>query len=239
MSLQPTRPKAPRVHVYTRGEDDAYSGERTLIPGASGQLEVLTEYPERYADNSPIAVVCHPHPLYGGTMANKVVHILSDAFIEMGVPTLRFNFRGVGKSEGRFDAGKGEGNDLLAAISWFRERHPNAPLWLAGFSFGAYVAACMHRESAAERLLLVAPPVTLFDFADCQRVDIPWVVVQGGKDEIINPQAVAEWVQRQPSPPVFRWLPEADHFFHGRLNRLRDIVKRQWSAALPEVLLAE
>lgn len=224
------RPQPPRgLHIYTRGEEDAYSGEHALIPGAVGLLEALTEYPQHYQDSTPIAVVCHPHPLHGGSMANKVVHILSDTFVEMGLPTLRFNFRGVGKSEGRFDAGIGEGSDLMAAIQWFRARHPQSALWLAGFSFGAYVAARMHREAGAERLLLVAPPVTLFDFKTCHNVDIPWMVVQGGKDKIIDPLAVANWVQHQPAAPVFRWLPEADHFFHGRLNRLRDIVKAQWT----------
>lgn len=223
------RAKAPRgLHLYTRQEEDAYTGEHTLIPGAEGMLEALTEYPSGYQPGQPVAVICHPHPLYGGSMANKVVHILSDAFVELGLPTLRFNFRGVGKSEGRFAAGIGESDDLLAAVAWFRARHPSATLWLAGFSFGSYVAARVHRQAGAERLLLVAPPVTLFDFTEFHKIDVPWMVVQGGKDEIINPQAVANWVQHQPHPPQFYWMPEADHFFHGRLNRLRDIIKSRW-----------
>jgi len=192
---------------------------------------VLTSCPECYVGTKPIVVICHPHPLYGGSLKNKVVHILAETFNDMGMLSVSFNFRGVGRSEGRFDEGRGETDDLLAVVKFFRERHPEAPVWLAGFSFGAFVAMRGQREAGAERLLLVAPPVSMFDFADIPEPEIPWMVVQGGRDEIIDPMAVSHWVHDRPNRPLYRWMADADHFFHGRLNRLRDSVMAQWGDA--------
>lgn len=222
------------LHLYDGLEEDFYAGEQ-LIPGPAGDIEALIEYPLDYRKGRPVAVICHPHPLYGGSMANKVVHILSDTFLEMGLPTLRFNFRGVGKSRGRFDKGDGESQDLLAVIEWFRARNQQPPVWLAGFSFGAYVATRAHaRAPGVERLLLVAPPVSMFDFSLTGQVELPSIVIQGGKDEVIDPLAVSHWVHSQPRKPRYYWLSDADHFFHGRLNRIRDLVKTGWQeAAVP------
>ncbi|SCZ61371.1 alpha/beta hydrolase [Thiohalomonas denitrificans] len=216
-------------HLYDGLEEDVCSGEELLIDGPAGPLEVLTSCPDCYEDTRPIAVICHPHPLYGGSMKNKVVHILSETFNDMGLLSVTFNFRGVGKSEGRFDHGRGETGDMLAVVRYFRERYPRAPLWLAGFSFGAYVAVRGHREAGAERLLLVAPPVNMFDFSDVPTVEVPWMVVQGGRDDITEPRQVSKWVHDQPARPEYRWMADADHFFHGRLNRLRDAVMNRWS----------
>jgi len=215
-------------HLYDGLEEELCTGEELLIPGPAGAIEVLTSCPDCYEGNRPIAVVCHPHPLYGGSMKNKVVHILTQTFNDMGLLSVTFNFRGVGKSGGRFDHGRGEGDDLAAVVEFFRLRHPQAPLWLAGFSFGAYVATRSHVATGAERLLLVAPPVTMFDFAPLPPVCIPWMVVQGGQDEIIAPPAVSAWVSAQRQRPDYRWMADADHFFHGRLNRLRDAVMTGW-----------
>ncbi len=218
-------------HLYDGLEEDLCTGEELLIPGPTGNIEVLTSCPECYTEERPIAVVCHPHPLYGGSMRNKVVHILAETFNSMGLLSVTFNFRGVEKSSGRYAKGIGETEDLRAVVDYFRQRHPKAPLWLAGFSFGAYVALRGHQEVEAARLLLVAPPVTLFDFADLPEVNIPWMVIQGGKDEIIEPELVSRWVSGREHRPVFRWMADADHFFHGRLNRIRDTVMSQWGEA--------
>ncbi len=218
-------------HLYDGMEEDVCTGEELLVPGPAGPIEVLTSCPECYEGSRPLAVICHPHPLYGGSMKNKVVHILAETFNDMGLLSVTFNFRGVGKSTGRFDQGRGESEDLLAVVRYFRERHPKAPVWLAGFSFGAYVALRTHRLVGAERLLLVAPPVTMFDFGELPEVEIPWMVVQGGKDDIIAPLEVSKWVHNRPQRPDYRWMADADHFFHGRLNRLREAVMNRWSDA--------
>jgi len=199
-----------------------------LLEGGAGQIDALIAYPEEFQAGGPIAVICHPHPLYGGTMGNKVVHMIAASFKQLGVATLRFNFRGVGESQGRFDEGRGESDDLLALADWFRGRHPGSELWLAGFSFGAYVAARACQAIEPERLLLVAPPVTMFDFTSLPPIEVPYMVVQGGEDEIIQPEAVGAWVVAQRKRPIYHWLADTGHFFHGRLNHLRDTIVRSW-----------
>ena len=198
--------------------------EKLLIPGPAGQLEAELNVPEAYETGGPVAIVCHPHSLYGGSLRNKVVHILADTFTDMGLPTLRFNFRGVGKSEGKFDQGRGEQDDLGSVVAWLQARYEGAPLWLAGFSFGAYVAYRAHRAVEPERLLLVAPPVSLFAFGVPEPMTIPWIVIQGSEDEIVPAKEVENWVAAQPNPPEFHLMQDASHFFHGRLNDLRNLL---------------
>jgi hypothetical protein len=216
------------LHLYDGLQDEPCTGENFLIPGPVGVLEALISCPEQHRSGDPIAVICHPHPLYGGSMANKVVHSLANTFNDLGVATLRFNFRGVGHSEGVFNRGVGEREDLLAAIDWMRLRHPDSPLWLAGFSFGAFVAFTAHEQAGADRLLLVAPPVAMFDFGDIDQVQIPWMVIQGGKDDVSSPEKVSSWVSRQRKKPIYHWMGDADHFFHGRLNRIKEAVADTW-----------
>ena len=199
-----------------------------LIQGPAGQLELQLNYAGECPGSRPLAVICHPHPLYGGSLTNKVVHMVGRAVNDLGLATVRFNFRGVGKSEGQFDDGRGETDDLQAVVSWAREQHPDSPLWLAGFSFGAYIALKGHKRVNAEKLLLVAPPVTLYDLGDVPSVDIPWWVIQGGQDEVIDPQAVDNWVKQHPTPPIYEWYEPGSHFFHGQLNYLRDFVSQAW-----------
>lgn len=192
-----------------------------IIEGNIGDIEI------RYHDghhDKPIAVVCHPHPLHGGSMDNKVVHTLIKAFAELGLSTLRFNFRGVGHTAGEYDKGRGEAEDLKVVCQWFRKRHPQRPLWLAGFSFGSYVALSAHQEVNAEKLCLVAPPVSLYDFSRLPQVKIPWMVVQGGQDEVIDPGAVAEWLESASPRPYVVWFKEAGHFFHGGLIQLKSAI---------------
>ncbi len=215
-------------HLYDGLEEGPCIGEELLLKGPAGNIEASTSYPATMAKDFAVAVICHPHPLYGGSMANKVVHTLSEAFNGMGVPTLRFNFRGVGRSEGEYGQGIGEAEDLVAVSRWLQKRHPAAPLWLSGFSFGAYVVMRAQARLESSRLLLVAPPVSLFEFESLPPVAVPWFVIQGGRDEIVDPKVVQEWVRRQPRRPLFRLMGDADHFFHGRMNQLRRAVEQAW-----------
>ena len=200
-----------------------------IINGPAGQLEILAEEPEVLLESVPVAIICHPHPLYGGTMQNKVVHTIAKVCNDLGVPAIRFNFRGVGKSEGHFEHGLGEQQDCLAVANWARQQYPNRPIWLAGFSFGSFVAYQSFKAIDAKRLLLVAPPVGLFEFQAMDEITIPWCVVQGKEDEITPPKSVELWVKSQASPPKFYYLEEVSHFFHGKLNLLREIVSENWS----------
>lgn len=199
-----------------------------IINGPAGNLELLVEEPENISANSPIAIICHPHPLYGGTMHNKVVHTLAKSCLELGIPAIRFNFRGVGKSEGHFEHGLGEQQDCIAVASWARLLYPNRSIWLAGFSFGSFVAYQSFTEIKAERLLLVAPAVGLFEFQQMDKIGIPWCVIQGKEDEITPPESVEAWVNRQTTPPKFFYLDDVSHFFHGKLILLRELVTDIW-----------
>ncbi len=202
------------------------SGEALTIAGPAGELEARLERP----DGEPRfrALICHPHPLFGGTMDNKVVTTLARACRQAGGVALRFNFRGVGASQGAFDDGGGETEDLIAAEAWLREQWPQAPLWLAGFSFGSYVAARGARvladnDSPAVHLFLVAPPVHHLDFDSVEQTRCPVTLVQSDDDEVVPAQRVLEWAQRTPLNPDVIRLPEAGHFFHGHLGELREI----------------
>jgi len=202
-----------------------------IIDGPAGNLELLLDEPKHQPEdssNGPIAIICHPHPLYGGTMQNKVVHILAKTCVEQGMPAIRFNFRGVGKSEGHFEHGLGEQQDCIAVATWVRQQYPNRPIWLAGFSFGSFVAYQSFVEIKAERLLLVAPAVGLFQFQQMDDINIPWCVIQGKEDEITPPESVEDWVDSQLVAPKFYYLDGVSHFFHGKLNLLRKLVLEAW-----------
>jgi alpha/beta superfamily hydrolase len=182
------------------------------IAGPVGALEALLEDPQ-LAAGAGFGVVCHPHPLHGGTMQNKVVHTLARALQEQGLPTLRFNYRGVGQSEGTYDEGRGECDDALA------------PLVLAGFSFGAIVALRAAPQAHPIRLIMVAPPVSRVPFADITPPSCPWLIVQGDADELVDYREVQAWAARFTPSPSLRLLAGVDHFFHGRLHELRDAVR--------------
>lgn len=216
------------LHLYDGLEDKPRSGENFLIQGPAGVLEALMSHPAQ-GDIRAVGIICHPHPLYGGSMSNKVVTIVSKTFNGLGLPTLRFNFRGVGHSQGCFDRGQGEVQDVLAVSEWIKTRYPGVPVWLAGFSFGAYVAYKSCQPLGAERLLLIAPPVARFDFPELAPINIPWMVIQGGKDDVVEPEKVSQWVQKQRHRPSYQWFDDAGHFFHGRLNKIRDVIKQEWA----------
>jgi hypothetical protein len=196
---------------------------RATLAGPAGAIEALIETPRRTPLKS-FGVVCHPHSLFGGTLQNKVVHTLARSFQELGAPTIRFNFRGVGESAGSFAEGSGETLDALAVIAEGRRRWPGAALWLAGFSFGGAVAFRAAERAAAELLVTVAPAVRLIDVSGVKVPDCPWLIVQGDADELVEPAAVVEWAARRLPAPTVKLLPGVGHFFHGRLRELASMV---------------
>ncbi len=211
----------PRFHPPTP--------QRVTIAGPAGSLEAILEEPvldEPSASSQRFAVVCHPHPQGGGTMDNKVVHTLARTLQELGLSTVRFNYRGVGRSEGTFADGIGETQDAVAVIDWGRRRWPEAELWLVGFSFGSHVALRAGLERETARMITVAPPVQGFDFASFVAPRCPWLVVQGDADELVDCRQVVEWTRTlQPAPEV-RILSGVGHFFHGRLHELKEVVRQ-------------
>jgi uncharacterized protein len=197
--------------------------EALAIAGPAGALEVLLEDP-KVAPQAGFAVICHPHPLYGGSLQNKVVHTIARACQEFGMATLRFNFRGVGASVGTYDEGRGELEDARAVIAWGRTRWPDGALTLAGFSFGAMVALRAAQDSAPSRLIMVAPAVDRSEFAVAAAPDCPWLIVQGDADELVGVERVRAFAARFTPPPRLVVMQGGEHFFHGRLVELRDQV---------------
>ncbi len=196
--------------------------ERLFIEGQAGALEAIVE--ETAVAGSSYAVVCHPHPLFGGTMDNKVVTTVARALHETGIPTVRFNFRGVGASAGVFDQGVGETADADAVASWGQERWPGRTLVIAGFSFGAYVALRLAQQRVPRHLITIAPALQRFDESAMAVPRCPWLVVQGDADDVVDPGAVISWVNGLDPKPRLVVLPGVGHFFHGRLRELRDAV---------------
>mgnify|MGYP003382121679 FL=1 len=167
-------------------------------------------------------------------MHNKVVTIIERSLRELGLDTVRFNFRGIGKSGGTFDEGEGESDDLASVVRWARTVRPEAPLWLAGFSFGSYVALRNAKTLDADALITIAPPVGRWDFDAIDLPDCPWLVVQGEEDEVVDPQLVFDWVESLDVSPHLVRMPETSHFFHRRLMDLRGAVKNAMRAYLPK-----
>lgn len=207
------------------------------LTGPAGVLEAVVEYPEADAEAAAqpvVAIVCHPLPTEGGTMNNKVVTMAARALRELGITTVRFNFRGTGNSAGEFDEGEGERDDLRAVADWVRAARPDAALWLAGFSFGAYVSIRASAELQPAALISLAPPAGRWDFADAAPA-MPWLVVQGEEDEIVDPHAVYDWLEKLAPPQLtLVKMPACTHFFHGKLVDLRGVIKntaRHWLPA--------
>lgn len=213
----------------------AAKSEAFTLQGPAGGLEAVLE--QTGDEVRFCALVCHPHPLFGGTMQNKVVTTLSRACRDAGGAVLRFNFRGVGKSQGAYSDGIGETEDMLAAEAWLRHRWPSLPFWLAGFSFGSYVAArgaqiLADNERSASHLFLVAPAVHNYDYAGIERTGCPVTVVQGEDDEVVPADQVFRWVQQTPLAPDLIRFPGAGHFFHGCLPQLADVVRSRLPGGL-------
>jgi len=204
-----------------------------LIPGPAGQLELMVDLPEPGQERAGVAVVCHPNPPDGGTLHNKVVTMAARALSELGLAAVRFNFRGVGQSQGSFDQGRGETLDLLAVTDWVRKVRPNDALWLAGFSFGSWVALQGARHLPVKQMISIAPPVGLREFAGVLPPPCPWLVVQGEIDDIVDPQAVYDWIDALKDKPTLVRMPDTGHFFHRRLMDLRGAIKNGVRKNLP------
>lgn len=204
------------------------------LSGPAGKLEAISNVAAPAEARRGVAVICHPNPVQGGTMHNKVVTMLERSLRESGLDTVRFNFRGTGASEGRYDEGNGEGEDLAAVVAWARRMRPGDALWLAGFSFGSYVTIRNAVRLAADALVSIAPPAGRFALTQVQAPACPWLIVQGEADEVVEPQAVFDWIDSLPVKPELVRMPETSHFFHRRLLDLRGAVKHAVLSWLPE-----
>jgi alpha/beta superfamily hydrolase len=210
-----------------------------LLPGPAGVLETIVEHPEAtVAARAGTAVICHPHPLHGGTLHNKVVTMTGRSLRELGLSTVRFNFRGVGESAGSYDDGRGETLDLLAVAEWVRSQRPGDALWLAGFSFGSYVALLGARHVPVKQMISLAPPVGRWDFSAAIAPPCPWLVIQGEDDEVVDPQAVYAWIDAMAEKPTLVRMPETSHFFHRRMMDLRGVIKNGVRANVPALRTA-
>ena len=206
-----------------------------LLDGPAGALEVVVDFPEPAEARPLVAVVCHPLPTEGGTMHNKVVTMVARALRELGATTVRFNFRGTGGSAGEFDDGRGEREDLRAVVDWVQDARPGDRLWLAGFSFGAYVTLAAAADLLPDAVISIAPPAAGrgWDFAAIAAPDVPWLVVQGDADEIVDPNAVYAWIDGLARQPQLVRMPDTSHFFHRKLVDLRGAIQHETKAWLP------
>lgn len=205
------------------------------IQGPVGNLEVELTIPES-ANWNYVAILGHPHSLQGGTMQNKVVTTMVRAYKERSIPCIRFNFRGVGQSEGVYDAGLGESEDMLHLARLWKQVAPSAVVFFAGFSFGSYVAyratARYKQDIATDTFLItIAPSVHKYNYTEWSLESTPWVIVQGDEDELVSAQLVYDFASAaHPAIPLLRF-EHTGHFFHGKLIELKsqliDVIREQ------------
>ena len=188
----------------------------SVFEGVNQSVEYLYQ---AYDNPKAVAVICHPHPLYQGSMHNKVVTTLAACFDQHNISHLRFNFRGVGKSLGSHDNGIGETQDTIALAHWLTTQYPSSPLILSGFSFGAYIALKASLYLPVKQLIAIAPAVSRY--SDCpHNFPCPLTLVQGSNDEIIEPQTVEQWYHSIETPK-HKIDIDTGHFFHGKLIELK------------------
>ncbi|MSP95967.1 MAG: alpha/beta hydrolase [Betaproteobacteria bacterium] len=197
---------------------------RELVAGPAGRIECAIDAPENHKG---VALIAHPHPLYGGTLDNKVVQTLARIFVDLGYVCVRPNFRGVGATEGVHDEGRGELEDLTAVLDYAQDLfgaadEPSPPV-LAGFSFGAFVQTCLAERVKPERMVLVGVAVKRFA---ARPVPGGTLVIHGEVDQTVPLADVLDWARPQDLPVIV--VPGADHFFHQKLNVLRSIVQSNW-----------
>lgn len=193
--------------------------ELMMIQGVVGALEVCVSVPASLSAQTRLLLISHPHPLHGGSLYNKVVQTLAKAGVETDYLVVCYNFRGVGQSTGEFDHGHGERYDLKAVLAFAFERWGERELVLAGFSFGAWVSSLVADVVAPARLVLVAPPVSLYPMDRLTLPAVPLVIIQGGEDEVVSAEQALSWAKQQ-SADIF-WRAQAGHYFHGQLLWLR------------------
>ncbi|MEC4722643.1 alpha/beta hydrolase [Noviherbaspirillum sp. CPCC 100848] len=200
--------------------------QRFSINGGAGALECALDLPE--AAPRGLALVAHPHPLYGGTMDNKVAQTLARAFVAIGYATVRMNFRGVGKSEGVHDAGRGETDDMAMLLAHMKQQYPDLPVALGGFSFGTFVQSQLQQRliaegTPAERLVLVGSAAGKWAMPE---VPANTIVIHGEHDDTIPLSDVLDWARPQDLPVIV--IPGADHFFHRKLQHIKNFVVEMW-----------
>jgi alpha/beta superfamily hydrolase len=194
------------------------------IPGPAGPLEALLDVPE--GEPRAVAVFGHPHPLHGGTMHTKALYQAAKAMPRIGVAALRFNFRGVGRSAGVFDAGQGEREDFVAAINFVSGRFPGLPVWAAGMSFGSWIAMTAGAADPRVSLLLgIAPPVDRYDFESLKTSTLPKFIIHGESDELISIKEVRKFYSQIPEPKELVTIEDADHLFEGKTSLVGEAVE--------------
>ena len=191
--------------------------ETLLLAGPAGKLEVVINRPS--STPRGIALIAHPHPLYGGTLDNKVAQTLASTFSELDCIALRMNFRGVGASEGKHDEGRGETDDFLFLADYAKREFGELPIFLAGFSFGGFVQTKVATQLAIRQMVLIAPAAGRFDVAE---VKPDTLVIHGELDDTVPLKAILDWARPQNLPIVV--IPGADHFFHKRLHLIKQLV---------------
>lgn len=210
--------------------------ETFFVQGAAGGIECTLKSPGGGIEPPAAAVVCHPHPMFGGTMHNKVVHAAAEAVVEAGIPVLRFNFRGVGGTDGRHDGGRGEQDDLRLLLDHLEERFPRRPLLVTGYSFGAFVAlrvGCEDPRTAA--LVGIGVPLTMVDFGFLRACRRPLTLIQGETDPFAPPALLLPFAASLPGGARVTVIPGAAHNFAGRLDELA----RRVADSIPEDLRAQ
>lgn len=210
-----------------------------IMNGPEGRLEGRF-YPAR-KPNSPVAILLHPHPEHGGSMNNKVVYQLYQTFVNQGFACLRFNFRGVGRSQGTYDRGEGELSDAASALDWLQSVHTDAPqCWIAGFSFGAWIGMqLLMRRPEISGFISIAPPANMYDFSFLAPCPASGLVVHGDKDEIVPPDSIVEMiakVAKQKDVVIERQVIEgADHFFGTQLDEVDRLVVTYLERRMKEI----
>lgn len=194
-----------------------------LLAGAAGALDVMLSMPHETPRG--VAVVCHPHPLFGGAMSNKVVYTLAFCAQKTGLVSLRFNFRGVGRSEGVHDQGMGETDDVLTLVNWLRQRVPDVPLVLMGFSFGAFVSLRAAEQARPAVQISIAPPFSKYVNQPVPpHPHCPWLVMHSTDDEVVSYADTVRILDTFVPPPELVTLEGAGHLFHGRLGDIEQAV---------------
>jgi uncharacterized protein len=208
-----------------------------IFNGPVGRLE--GRYQQSKEEGAPVALLLHPHPQHGGTMNNKVVYTLFHAFVHCGFSALRFNFRGVGRSQGYFDRGEGELADAAAALDWLQAYNPNAKAcWIGGFSFGAWIGMqLLMRRPEIAAFVSIAPPANMFDFSFLAPCPASGLIVQGDQDQIVPLEAmqklVTKLMHQRDIKIDYRIVRGADHFFQNELAELGAIVEDYVAGAEP------
>jgi len=197
------------------------------ISGPAGSLESIVHNVSGDKFHH-VGIICHPHPLHQGTMQNKVVTTVVKAFLSMGIPCVTFNFRGVGKSEGEFANAIGETEDCIAVIDWVSNRWVESKVWLAGFSFGSYVAAMASLQRTIFQLISIAPPVHHSYFTEFA-LNCPCLVIQGDNDEIVPALQVYQWYETLNTNKALIKMADTTHFFHGKLSELHNNIKQYYN----------